>query len=84
MQNCRMEPATLSTGQLGFSSVVSNLGVLFDEQLSMADYVTAVCKSCFFQLWQLLPHPQTLVYAFISSRLDYCNSLLVEAADCVI
>jgi len=43
----------LSTGPLGFSTVVSNLGVLFDEHLSMADHVTAVCKSCFFQLRQL-------------------------------
>ena len=40
----------LSIGPLGFSTVVSNLGVLFDEHLSMADHVTAVCKSCFFQL----------------------------------
>jgi len=82
----------LSTGPLGFSSVVSNLGVLFDEQLGMAVHVTAVCKSCFFQLWQLslirscltTDSAKTLVHAFISSRLDYCNSLLVGAADCVI
>ena len=81
----------LSTGPLGFSSVVSNLGVLFDEQLSMADYVTAVCKSCFFQLWQLclirscltMDSAKTL-HAFISRRLDYCNSLRVGAADCII
>jgi len=68
----------LSTGPLGFSSVVSNLGVLFDEQLSMADYVTAVCKSCFYQLRQLclirscltMNSAKTLAHAFISSRLD--------------
>jgi len=58
----------------------------------MADHVTAVCKSCFFQLQQLrlirscltMDSAKTLVHAFISSRLDYCNSLLVGPADCVI
>jgi len=82
----------LSTGPLGFSTVVSNLGVHFDEQLSMADHITVVCKSCFFQLRQLhlirsyltMDSAKTLVHAFISVRLDYCNSLLVGAADCII
>ena len=65
-----------------------NLGVLFDAQLSTADHVT----SCFFQLRQLrLIHTclttdaaKTLIHAFVSSRLDYCNNLLVGVADCVI
>jgi len=89
-------PVALSTGSQGFSSVVSNLGVLFDAQLSrpysMADHVTSVCKSCFFQLRQLrlicscltTDAAKTLIHAFVSSRLDYCNSLLVGVADCVI
>ena len=82
----------LSTGSLGFSSVVSDLGVLFNAQLSMADHVTSVCKSCFFQLRQLrlirscltTDAAKTLIHAFVSSRLYYCNSLLVGIADCVI
>jgi len=82
----------LSTGSLGFSSVVSNFGVLFDAQLSMADHVTSVCKSCFFQQRQLrlirscltTDAAKTLIHAFVNSRLDYCNSLLVGVADCVI
>jgi len=82
----------LSTGSLGFSSVVSNLSVLLYAQLSMADHVTSVCKSCFFQLRQLrlirscltTDAAKTLIRAFVSSRLDYCNSLLIGVADCVI
>jgi len=54
--------------------------------------INAVCNSCFLQLQQLrlilscltMDSAKTLVHAFISSRLDYCNSLLVGAADRVI
>jgi len=58
----------------------------------MVDHVTAVYKSCFFQLRQLrlirscltMDSAKSLVHGFISSRLDYCTSLLVGAADRVI
>jgi len=67
-----------------FSTSVSNLGVTVDSQLTMADHVAALCRSCFFQLRQLrtirssltTDAAKTLVHAFVSSRLDYCNSLL--------
>jgi len=50
----------------------------------MADHVAAVCRSCYYQLRQLRSVARSLsaeavkavVQAFISSRLDYCNSLL--------
>jgi len=50
----------------------------------MADHVAAVCRSCYYQLRQLrsvarslsAEAVKTVVHAFISSRLDYCNSLL--------
>ena len=70
--------------RVSFSSTVSNLGVIIDSQLSMSDHVPSLCRACFFQLRQLrqvrsslTSHTiKTLVHAFISSRLDNCNSLL--------
>jgi len=55
----------------------------------MKDHVSALRWSCFWQLRQLRlfrssltsDTAKTLVHAFISSRLDYCNSLLYSVSD---
>ena len=55
----------------------------------MADHVTAVCHTGYFWLRQLRSVVQSLtseaadslVHAFISCRLDYCNALLYGIAD---
>jgi hypothetical protein len=65
-------------------SSVMDLGVLLDNKLTMKDHVDKICRSSFYQLRQLrtirksLPSDacQTLIHAFVTSRLDYCNSLL--------
>jgi len=70
-------------------SVVRDLGVTLYSHLTMADHVTTVCRAGYYQLRQLrqitqsltLTVAQTLVQAFISCRLDYCNSLLYGIAD---
>ena len=61
-----------------------DLGVVIDFKLSLSAHVAALCRSGFYHLHQLHPvfrsltheATRTLVLAFISSRLDYCNSLL--------
>ena len=66
------------------SSLVKNLGILFDSSLDMEQYVTNVCKSGFYHLRNISrirkhltqQNAETLMHAFISSRLDFCNSLL--------
>jgi len=66
-----------------FSSVVNNLGVLLDGQLTIANHVAALSRSCFFHLRWLRVIKQsltsdatrTLVHAFVSSRLDSCSLL---------
>ena len=48
----------------------------------MADHIAALSRSCFFYIRQLrsirksltTDAMKTLVYAFVSSRIDYCNS----------
>ena len=66
------------------SSTAKDIGVTLDESLSMAPHVTAVCKSAFFHLRNICKirkflnteTTKSLVHAFITSKVDYCNSLL--------
>ena len=64
--------------------VVRDLGVFLDVELNMDQHVKTVVRSCFFHLRRLksvgriLGREVTLglVSAFMTTRLDYCNSVL--------
>ena len=66
-------------------SVVKNLGVFLDSALTFNKQVNSVVKGSFFQLRLIAKLKsclsysdlEVLIHAFISSRLDYCNSLYV-------
>jgi len=66
------------------SAVVRDLGVPLDSELSMKPHISIVAASCFYHLrrlrqirWRVGKEVTTrLVIAFITSRLDYCNSVL--------
>ena len=63
---------------------VRNLGSWFDEHMSMNVHVGKVCSKAFRGLYNIrqirkflsIESTKTLVHAFVTSHLDYCNSLL--------
>ena len=82
----RPRTCNIQVGEISINSspVVRSLGVSLDQSASMSPHVNSICKSASFALWKigkirkLLDSHSTekLVHAFITSRLDYCNSLL--------
>ena len=70
--------------RVAISDTARDLGVVIDRELPLAAHVTAVWRSGYNRLRQLRPvvhslcanATKTLVQAFISCRLDYCNLLL--------
>lgn len=63
--------------------IITNLGVKVDTDLKFDNQINAVVKSSFFQLRQLAKikpvlqkqHFETVIHAFVTTRLDYCNAL---------
>ena len=89
-QLAKLQPISISVGNstINNSSAVKNLGCWFDANLSMSKHITNVCNSAFFYLHNIKSimkylHEDslhTLVHAFVTNRLDYCNSLLHGAS----
>jgi len=90
----RLERLTLKIGSASISPVESarNLGVIFQSDLSLDDHISSTVKSAYFQLHNIariracLDKDTTskLVHAFVTSRLDFCNSLLTGLPACAI
>ena len=70
-------------------SSARNLGSWFDAKLTMATHITRTCNSASHYLYNLRwirkylskENTKNLVHAFISSRIDYCNSLLYSVPE---
>ena len=66
------------------SDSARNLGVYFDKSMNMDRHISHICQTAYFQLRKVaairpfLTHAaaETLIHSLITSRLDYCNSLL--------
>ena len=66
-----------------------NLGVIFDKNFNFRSHRSAICSSCIYHIQDLrrirrhldLDSAKLLANALVSSRLDYCNSLLSGIAE---
>jgi len=63
-----------------------NLGVIFDKNLSFAQHISSISKSCFLNIRDLRRIRNTIdqttactiATSLIHSKIDYCNSLLLN------
>jgi hypothetical protein len=77
-------PLRVGEETVPLASTARNLGVILDSHLSLDDHVRSICKRAFFHLHRIsrirkyLTHSavRQLVHAFVTSQLDYGNSLL--------
>ena len=84
LSKVNISSVTVGNSDIKKSSVVRNLGSYIDEKLSMNSHINKVCNASFYYLHNIRwirkylsrDSSETLVHAFVSSRLDYCNSLL--------
>ena len=63
-----------------FSSVVRDLDVTLDQELTFAPHLNSLSRPCCYQLrtvaQSLTPTATaTLIHSFVNSRLDYCSDL---------
>ena len=84
-----MFPVDLLGLQTTSVKAARNLGVIFDTNFNVRSHVSAVCRSCRYHIRDLrrmrryltFDSAKLLAHALVSSRLDYCNSLLLGIAD---
>ena len=86
-----LPPLRFGTDIIKPSPHARNIGAIFDTTTSMLPHVNNVCKSAFYHLRTisrirkyLSTQTDFLIHAFVTSKLDHCNSLLYNVPKNVI
>ncbi len=90
LKKLNFDSVTVGNDVIPKSATSGNLGVTFDENMNMKSHINNVCKSGYYHLRNISRIRKcitnescvTLVHAFITSRLDYCNTLFAGLPDC--
>ena len=90
-QLSKVSVSSIKVGDVDVIPVYSakNLGSWFDSRMDMATHITKICGSAFFYLYNIRhirkyltsECTEKLIHSFITSRLDYCNSLFYGVPD---
>ncbi|KAJ8340669.1 hypothetical protein SKAU_G00353020, partial [Synaphobranchus kaupii] len=83
---------TVEGTMVAASRSARNLGVVLDDRLDFKEHIRATARSCRFLLYNIRRirlylttySTQLLVQTMVTSRLDYCNSLLASLLACAI
>jgi hypothetical protein len=82
-QNREFDPLHIGSDYINSVKKVKNLGFIFNTTLSISDHINYIKQSTFYQLRRInsirycvsFECREILVHAFITSKLDFCNSL---------
>ena len=82
---------SLTIGEENITSTdeARNIGVTFDSHLSLVKHIRKTSKSAWFNIWNIskirkfldLDATKGLCHALVTSKLDFCNSLLLGTPD---
>jgi len=80
-----LDSIIISQTQINATKSVKNIGAWFDVNMNMETHITNTCKSAYYQLKNIASvrkfiskqHCEILIHAFITSKLDFCNSILI-------
>jgi len=86
----KTQSVIIAGAELQTSLTVKSLGVIIDNNLSFDKHIDSVVKACNFHLRAFrhvrhaLPDDVARIVgcSIVMSRIDYCNSILYDAADC--
>ena len=77
-------PVKVGNVSISAATKIRNLGVIMDKHLSMTQHISNVVKNAFLKIREISYYrkfltpsaTKTLIHAYVTSRLDYCNGLL--------
>ena len=89
LEKVSIESVTVGNCQIEPSPTVRNIGAHFDQHLKMNHQVSLTCKAAWLRLYQIgkirpyLTESETrsIVHAYVTSKIDQNNSLLLGIAD---